>query len=65
MAIDARRLLTFGGGVEWGLTEHWSLRLDLRDYAAPFPTAVIVPAAGVSSPGWQHDFVPTIGVTFK
>jgi len=63
--IDTRPLLTFGGGVEWSLSEHWSLRLDLRDYATPFPSAVILAASSVPSHGWLHDFVPVIGVTFR
>lgn len=63
--VDTRPLLTFGGGVEWTLSAHWSVRVDLRDYATPFPNSVIVPAPGGSLTGWLHDFVPVLGVTFR
>ena len=63
--VDSRGLVTFGGGVEWSIASRWSLRLDLRDYATPFPTSVIVPAPGSNLSGWFHDFTTTVGVTFR
>ena len=63
--VDTRALLTFGGGVEWALSSHWGLRVDLRDYATPFPSSVIVPAPGVKLGGWLHDFTPLAGITFR
>lgn len=63
--VDPRPMLTFGGGLEWPLSSHWALRLDIRDCATPFPTSVIVPAQGANLHGWLHDFVPTIGFTLK
>lgn len=62
---DARALAAFGGGLEYTLAPHWALRLDLRDNATPFPSAVIVPAAGANLGGWLHDFVASAGVTFR
>ena len=62
---DCRALLLFGGGMEWSLSTRWALRLELADYATPFPSGVIVPAAGVHSSGWLHDFVPVLDVTFR
>lgn len=62
---DIRPLLTFGGGLEWKLRSHWALRLDLRDYATPFPTSVIVPAPGVNFDGRLHSLVTTLGVTLR
>ncbi len=62
---DPRALLSFGGGLEYSLNRHWGLRVDLRDDLTPFPTAAIVPAAGVTAGAWLHDFVPTVGVTFR
>jgi len=63
--IDARGLVTFGGGIEWAIASHWAVRLDLRDYATPFPTSVIVPAPGNNLSGWLHDFVSTVGITLR
>ena len=63
--VDTRPLITCGGGVEWTISPRWSLRLDLRDYATPFPDSVIVPAPGGNLGGWLHDFVPVLGVTFR
>lgn len=63
--IDTRPLATFGGGVEWALGSHWGLRLDVRDYATPFPTSVIVQAPGSNLSGWFHDLVATVGITLR
>jgi hypothetical protein len=63
-ATDTRPLFAFGGGLEWALSERWTLRLDLRDYATPFPSSVIAPAPGATVHGWLHDFVPTLALEF-
>ncbi|HYW46545.1 MAG TPA: outer membrane beta-barrel protein [Bryobacteraceae bacterium] len=65
-ANQSRALLTFGGGLTYALSDRWLLRLDLRDYATPFPTGIIAPAPGSKLGGWLHDFVPvlSIGRTF-
>jgi hypothetical protein len=62
---DARALLLFGGGVEWNHSSRWALRLELCDYATPFPASVIVPAAGVHDGGWLHGFVAVFGITIR
>jgi hypothetical protein len=41
------------------------LRLELADYATPFPDSVIVPAADARLSGWLHDFVAVIGITIQ
>jgi len=62
---DTRALLLFAGGVEWNHSSRWALRLELSDYATPFPTSVIVPAAGVHASGWLHGFVAVFGITIR
>jgi hypothetical protein len=62
---DSRALLTFGGGMEWNLSHRWAMRLQLSDYATPFPIGVIVPAAGANLGGWLHDFVAVFAVTIR
>jgi hypothetical protein len=64
-AVDSRPLILFGGGVEWGITGHWSIRAGVRDFATPFPSSVIVLAPGVSVGGWLHDVVTSVGVQFR
>ncbi len=63
--IDARPLITFGGGVEWSIAHHWGLRVDVRDFTTPFPTSVIIPAAGSNLGGWLHDLVATVGIQVR
>ncbi|HLJ45748.1 MAG TPA: hypothetical protein VKU01_07065 [Bryobacteraceae bacterium] len=63
--VDARPMVTFGGGLEKGIGAHWALRLDLRDQATPFPNSVIVPAPGNTINGWLNDFVVTFGITLR
>ncbi|MBZ5620623.1 MAG: porin family protein [Acidobacteriia bacterium] len=60
---QTRALVTFGGGLTYALSDRWLLRLDLRDYATPFPTGVIAPAPGSRLSGWLHDFVPVLGIS--
>ena len=62
---DTRPMVTFGGGVDWAFTSRFGLRLDVRDYATPFPTSVIVPAAGANLSGWLHGLVGTLSITFR
>ena len=62
-ATQARALVTFGGGVKYALSDRWLLRLDLRDYATPFPTGVIAPTTSSRLSGWLHDFVPVLGIS--
>ena len=62
--VDTRALLTFGGGVDWNFSHHWGLRLDVRDFATPFPTSVIVQAPGSNLSGWLQDMVATVGIRF-
>ena len=62
---DSRPLLVFGGGMEWNDSPRWALRLELCDYATPFPSSVIVPAASVTQGGWLHDLVAVFGITIR
>lgn len=62
-AAQARPLFTFGGGVKYALSDRWLLRLDLRDYATPFPTGVVAPTLGSKLGGWLHDFVPVLSIS--
>jgi len=60
---QATPLITYGVGVKYRLSDHWLVRVDVRDYTTPFPTHVITPAAGASVSGWLHDVVPTLGIS--
>jgi hypothetical protein len=59
----ARPLLTLGGGIEYGLAAHWLLRLDVRDYATPFPGKLFILTPTAQVHGWLHDLVPLIGIS--
>jgi hypothetical protein len=60
---QARPLLTLGGGIEYIINSRWAARVDLRDYATPFPNKLFPLAPGAQLSGWLHDFVPLIGVS--
>src|ERR1051325_9570371 len=64
-ATDDRALFIVGLGLEAGFWKHWAVRAQFRDFATPFPSSVIVPAAGVSAGGWLHDFAATLGITLR
>ncbi|HUB35004.1 MAG TPA: hypothetical protein VMA31_18340 [Bryobacteraceae bacterium] len=54
----------FGGGVDFALSPHMSLRAEFRDFLTPFPTALITPAPGVKIGSWLHDFVPMLSISY-
>lgn len=61
---DIEGMFTFGGGLEWKLSDRVFMRADVRDYVSPVPTKVIFPVGRLS--GWLHNIVPAlqIGVGF-
>ena len=56
-------LVTMGGGMQYPISSAWSVRIDLRDYATPFPDRLFPAAPGATVSGWLHDFVPLIGIS--
>jgi hypothetical protein len=63
---EVQPLLSGGVGVKFKLSSHAMFRLDLRDYATPFPRDLLVPVSGVNAGGWIHNFVglASVGATF-
>ncbi len=63
-ANEVKGMVSVGAGVKIKVATRVLLRLDVHDYLTPFPTKVITPVAGVSSPGgWFNNIVFTLGVT--
>jgi len=62
-ATQAEPLITYGAGVKYAISDHWTVRVEFRDYATPFPTGVITPAPGARLSCWLHDLVPTLGIS--
>jgi outer membrane protein W len=61
---DLRPLVSAGGGVKFQISQHVQLRVDVHDYATPFPKNVITPNSGAKVGGWLMDFVPMIGISY-
>ena len=61
-ARQAQPVVSLGGGVKVKLPRNLVLRVEVRDYASPFPVEVISPAAGAKISGWLHDIVPLVGI---
>lgn len=57
-------LVTFGAGLKIAAGTHTLIRFEFRDYLTPFPKDVIAPVPPAKAPGWVHNFVPLIGITF-
>jgi hypothetical protein len=55
-------VISFGGGVKIRAGRRMVVRVELRDYASPFPGEVIAPAPGVHAGNWLHDVTPMIGL---
>lgn len=58
-------MLSVGGGVKWAVGKRMVLRIECRDQITPFPNKLIAPAPGMTLKGWLHDFVPTVGLTWR
>jgi hypothetical protein len=64
-AQDVTPLISGGAGIKFNLTGHWQLRLEVHDFATPFPKKVITPNVGAKvSGGWLHDIVPMAGLVY-
>jgi outer membrane protein W len=61
---DLRPLVSAGAGVKIQISQHVQLRVDVHDYATPFPKNVITPNSGAKVGGWLMDFVPMIGISY-
>ncbi len=61
---EIKPMVTFGGGLKFALSQHISLRLEVRDNMTPFPAKVILPVNGANPSGWLNNFVPLIGISF-
>src|SRR5690606_23005102 len=57
-------LIAVGVGVKWKIGNRWQMRLDVHDYATPFPEKVITPNQGSSVGTWIHDIVPMFGIAY-
>jgi len=62
---SVKPMLSFGGGAKFRLSQHMSLRTEVRDFFTPFPQAVITPAPGVKVGRFLHDFVPMVGISYE
>jgi len=61
---EVKGLLSVGAGVKFRLSNRILLRLDAHDYLTPFPTKVITPSPGSTSPeGLINNIVATVGIT--
>ncbi|HTS76831.1 MAG TPA: hypothetical protein VMG40_11540 [Bryobacteraceae bacterium] len=63
-AQDLVPLVSAGGGVKVQIAPRVQLRMELHDYATPFPKQVITPNAGAKVGGWLMDFVPMVGISY-
>ncbi len=55
-------VVSLGGGVKIDAGRRTVIRLEVRDYASPFPDQVIAPAPGIRASNWLHDVTPLIGM---
>lgn len=63
-AQDLVPMVSGGGGVKMQLASRVQLRLEVHDFATPFPKQVITPNAGAKVGGWLMDFVPMVGISY-
>jgi opacity protein-like surface antigen len=61
---ESKPFVTFGGGLKFAVSQHISLRLEVRDNMTPFTKKIILPVNGASASGWLNNFVPLIGISF-
>ena len=51
-------------GVKLQLSDRFGLRAEVRDYIGPVSNKLFTPNVGSSLTGWQHDFVPMVGIAY-
>lgn len=63
---ELKPMISEGVGVKFRLSSRALFRIDVRDYATPYPSALLVPSFGARAGGWLHDLVGLagFGVTF-
>ena len=61
---DLTPLVSAGAGIKMQLSPRVQLRVEVHDYATPFPKQVIAPNTGAKVGGWLQDFVPSVGLSF-
>lgn len=62
---EVKPLVSAGGGIKVTIRPHVRLRLDFRDYIAPFPKKLIQPAPLGTARGILHQFTPLVGIGFE
>lgn len=60
--LEAKPMLTVGGGVKLRFHERFVARFDLQNQITRFPQKIITPATGMALGGWLLDFVPAVGL---
>jgi hypothetical protein len=63
-AQDVTPLVSVGGGIKFNVGGRWQLRVEVHDFATPFPKKVITPNLGAKVSGWIHDIVPMVGLSY-
>ena len=58
-------LVVFGGGVKFKASDSVEVRVEVYDYFSQVPNKVIAPAPGAEFSGWFHNFVPSVGISFR
>jgi hypothetical protein len=58
-------MATFGGGVNFKLSSHVSLRAEVRDYLTPFPKELITPAPGAKIGSFLNNIVPMVTISYE
>lgn len=61
---ELRPMVSFGGGIKFGITEHLFMRAEFRDMMTSFPTKILTPNAGSTTPNFLHNFVPNAGISY-
>jgi opacity protein-like surface antigen len=59
-----RFVTSIGFGVKYRVHRNVAVRADFRDYIAPFPRKIFVPAQGATGRGLFQQFTPMVGVGY-
>ena len=59
---QAKAVILYGGGADFGLTRHWALRAEYRGFIYNTPDFGV---QGLSNDGWTHTAQPSAGVVFN
>ncbi len=61
---ETKGMVCGGAGLKYRVGGKLGVRVEIRDYATPFPSRILASAPGASGASWLHHIVPSAGIVW-